>query len=397
MRHINVATMGLLFATALWASVPSIGSAADFRAADTITIPSDQTLRDSLYAAAGNSVTIDGTVDGDVFAAGQTVIVRGRITGSLFAAAQRIHVAGTVDGNVRTVSQALIVEQRIAGDLIALSQTVSLDVRGSVGRDAVLLGQEISLDGTVERSVQGAGQDVRLNGPIGGRVDLSPVENLVLGPRANVSGDISYESARELGREPGAQIGGRISRREPPPQRHPEPAERLGGILSGILAVTAFGAGALVLAPRMTSAAASAAVHQSLLSLGWGFGLLVAIPIAAGVFLITIIGIPLALILIAGYAVLLYASQAIVALGLGRLLLSQLRPVEGYGWSVVAVLVGALILGALRSVPVIDAVATLAVMLLGLGGMWIVYLEARKANSADAPATAPAEPVRSTG
>lgn len=397
MRQINVATTGLLLATALWAAAPSIGSAADFRAADTITIASGETLRDSLYAAAGNSVTIDGTVDGDVFAAAQTVILRGRITGSLFAAAQRIHIAGSVDGNVRTAAQTLIVEQRVAGDLIALGQTISLDVRGSVGRDAVLLGQEINLDGSVERSVQGAGQDVRVNGPIGGRVELSPVENLVLGPRANIGGDITYESTRELGREPGAQIGGRTTRREPPPQRHPEPAERLGGILSGILAVTVFGAGALVLAPRSTSAAASAAVHQSLLSLGWGFGLLVAIPLVAGTLLITIIGIPLALILIAAYAVLLYASQAIVALGVGRLLLSQLHPVAGYGWSVVAVLVGALIVGALRSVPVVDAVATLAVMLLGLGGMFIAYLEARKATSGVSPTPPPAEPLRSSG
>jgi hypothetical protein len=238
---------------------------------------------------------------------------------------------------------------------------------------------------------------VRLNGPIGGRVDLSPVENLVLGPRANIGGDITYESTRELGREPGAQVGGRVSRREPPPQRHPEPAERLGGILSGILAVTAFGAGALVLAPRTTSAAASASVHQSLLSLGWGFGLLVAIPMVAGMLLITIIGIPLALILIAGYAVLLYASQAVVALGLGRLLLSQLRPVEGYGWSVAAVLLGALVVGALRSVPVIDTIATLAVVLLGLGGMWIAYLDARKASSAVSPTPPQAEPLRASG
>lgn len=350
--------------------------AADFRARNTIQISAGDTVRDDLYAAA-ETVTIDGSIDGDLFVAAQTVRVHGRVTGSVFALAETLVVAGAVDGDLRVLARTIQISGAVGGDVLGGAETIDVGSSGRIGRDALLAGARARLDGPIERGLRGLVADLRVNSRVGGDIQLDGVDQLTLGPGARVGGAISYQSRQELNRDPAAEVRGPITRREPETERAGDPWDRVSGILFNIFAVTVLGAAALIISPRGALAAGAAVVQQSILSLAWGFGLLVGIPVAALLLLITIVGIPLALIVILTYGMLLYSSQAIVALGLGHLLLAQLRPVDGYGWSVVSILVGALILTAARSVPFLEAIASLVIFLLGLGGMWLAYAEAR--------------------
>lgn len=381
MRPANLKLIGLVALATLLGAAAAPVYAADIRGGQSVAVTSEETVRDDLYVAA-NTVTIDGTIEGDLLAVATSVLIRGRVTGGVFAIAENLVIDGPVDGDLRALGRTVNVSKRIGGDMLGGGESVTLLSQGLVGRDALVAGGTVALEGPVGRHVRGAGTEFRVNAAVGGDIDLVGVEELTLGPGAKIAGNITFESAREIRQDRGAQVSGQVIRHEPSRDRGAEPWDRLMGTLFHILAVTVLGAAALIVTPRGTTAAGTAVVRQTILSLGWGFGLLVGIPLGAVLLLITLVGIPVAIIALVVYAVLLYASQTVVALGIGRLLLTQLRAVEGYGWSVVSTLVGALILAALRSVPFLEGIATLVVVILGLGAMWLAYTEARAPRSA---------------
>lgn len=350
--------------------------AADLRGGDLLTIGADEVIRDDLYVAV-QTVIVDGTIEGDLFAAAGTVIVNGRVTGSVFAAAYEVSIAGRVEGDVRAAARIVNVSSSVGGDLLAAGDQIDIVSSGRIGRDALLVGRTVTLDGPLSRNLRGGGDTVHLNAPIGGNVDLFGVEQLTLGPGARIASDVHFQSKQEARREPGAQVQGQIVRREPREERGPDPLERLPRALYSVFALTIVGAGALAIATQATLAAGAAAVQRPLLSLAWGFGLLVGIPIAALLLLITIVGIPLALITLLIYVIVLYAGQAIVCLGVGRFLLGRLRPVDGIGWSLMSLLVGTLLLAAFRLVPYLDGIVSFGVFMVGLGAIWLTYLDRR--------------------
>ncbi|MPZ15828.1 MAG: hypothetical protein GEU73_15635 [Chloroflexi bacterium] len=383
--HVSRVVNAAILATAIFLLSLSSAAAADIRSGQAVTVSAGETIRDDVYAA-GNTVTIDGTIDGDLFAAGNQVLVNGRVTGSLFAAGANVVLSGPVDGSVRASGGSVTISDAVTGDLVAAGGMISVDRSGRIGRDILVTGGSITLSGPTTRNVKAGAGQMLVDAPVGGNIDAQ-INELTLGPGARVSGEVRYQSATDLRQEPGALVTGDIVRQAPPEARDPGPTSRLMGALFQILAITVVGAAALLLTVRGAIAAGAAVTQRPLLSLGWGFGLLVGIPVAAILLLVTIIGIPLAIIALVSYGIMLYVTQAIVALGIGRLLLGQLRSIEGVGWSLLALVVGALILVALRSIPFLDVITTLLVFIFGLGAMWIAYLEARAPHPQPAPAT----------
>lgn len=370
----------------LFAAPALSAHAADLIITHLVHVPAGETIRDDFYAG-GDNVTVDGTVEGDLFAVGQNVRIHGRVTGSVFALAENLVVAGTVDGDVRALARTIYVSGPIGGDALVGGASTQITPTGRVGRDLGVAGGVVKLEGPIERTLRGFGSDLRVNGRVGGNADLWGVDQLTLGAGARIAGNVGFESHNDAIRDPSAEVRGQINRRDPPSEPGSDPKDRLSGGLFTIFAVSLLGAVALIISPRGTLAAGTASVEQAIPSLAWGFGLLVGIPVAAVLLLITVVGIPLALMAILTYGMLLYSSQAIVALGIGRFLLARLRPIEGYGWSVLSVLIGAVIVAAARSVPYLEAIASVIIILLGLGGMGLAFVQSRSSTAAKAGGT----------
>src|SRR2546428_342524 len=77
-------------------ATPLTAAAADVRQGGTITVPADVTLEDDLYAF-GDTISILGTVHGDVVATGvNNVNVDGTVTGDVITAANSVTIRGLV-------------------------------------------------------------------------------------------------------------------------------------------------------------------------------------------------------------------------------------------------------------------------------------------------------------
>ena len=121
---------------------------------------------------------------------------------------------------------------------------------------------------------------------------------LRLGPGARISGQVSYRSGDDLIVEPGAQVSGGIKQvtSDRAWRRAAEGATIVGGITLSI-GLLLLGAILVLALPRFSREAAASIRQQPWQVLGVGVTVLVGVPVALVLLVITIIGIPLAVLL----------------------------------------------------------------------------------------------------
>src|SRR5476651_161034 len=88
--------------------IPGVALASSAAAKDNVTLVNGDN-RTGTYYAAGQTVTVDCNVDGDVVCAGQSVIINGSVNGDVLCAGQEVTINGSVSGSVRVVGQLVTV------------------------------------------------------------------------------------------------------------------------------------------------------------------------------------------------------------------------------------------------------------------------------------------------
>ncbi len=305
--------------------------------------------------AAGGQVTTTAKVGGDAVLAGGEVRMDGRVTGSLFLAGGQLTVHGQVGRNAR-----------VGGGTVAFDTPSEVEGNLSAG------GGDIALKGRVGGYLQAAGGKVLIDGPIGGDVEVRAGE-LTLGPGARIAGKLRYASREDIKRDPAAQVQGGVERIKaeggwPVPEDLERSMGRTGGWIwtLGLLVLASVLVWAL---PEFFRHAAETLRTRFPLSLLLGFALLVCLPVAAVLFLVTIIGVPLGLLTIALYPVLLLVGYVCTGIGLGHWMAARLGPAwsQSNAGRISGAVLGVLIIGLLARVPWLGALVMFVALLAGLG------------------------------
>ncbi|MDB4893913.1 MAG: hypothetical protein JWN15_175 [Firmicutes bacterium] len=367
----------LLAMTLLVAVVPS-AMAIEYRQGNAITVGKTETIEDDLIVS-GSAVTIDGTVNGDVFAAADTVLVNGTINGNLFAAGRVIDVKGTISGTAATAGQQVLVQGRIGGNLLAAGSTVTLLQSGSVGRSLIGAGDTVEQYGAVERGVAVAGSKLMIAGRVGREVRAAS-GSLDVASTAVVKGPLTYWSNSAARIAAGSQVGevrhevtaGATMADVGPWYRSPW---LIGLKFGGFLIV---GLALLALFPRLRASFPGLIVRKPWQAPLAGFLALIAIPIAAVILMITVIGAPLGIVTVLLYPVIIYAGQVLVAWAAGRLLADRVPGLRRQSWAALFIL-GALITTVLTQLPIVGSVVAFGALLYGMGGLWFTATERREA------------------
>jgi cytoskeletal protein CcmA (bactofilin family) len=339
--------------------------ALDRRQGEFVTVPASETVDDTLVAT-GNTVRIEGVINGDVLAFGRTVEVRGTIRGDLVSFAKRTVVSGIVEGRIFNFSKSLDVDGQLGHSLYGFAQTLRVNDRGHVGEGILAAAGDVSLEGEVKRSVDiltSGNADV--SGSIGRDLTMAGV-SLTLTNTARVGGNLSARVHRlkEVHIADGATIAGkrdievqvRESRFARPRFYFHQAVWFAAAILVGWLG--------LVLFPGFFRATTQA-VGSGWLSLALGVGVLAGVPVAMVVIALTLIGIPISLMVFAVYLAAIYLAKVWVGAFLGRILLKPSGATKG-DW-LLGLLVGLLILTIVGFIPYVGSLVRLAVVCLGLG------------------------------
>ncbi len=344
-------------------SLPSL--ALERRHADFVTVAANETVDDTLMAA-GNTVRIEGVINGDLLAFGRTVEVRGTVKGDLVSFSKRTVVSGTVEGRIYTFSESLDLDGQLGHNLYGFAQSLRVNERGHVGEGIIAAAGDVSIEGEVKRSVDiltSGNADV--SGSIGRDLTTSGV-SLTLTSTARVGGNLSahVRQLNEAHIADGATIAGKrdiqVQARQSQftrPRFYFHQAVWFGAaLLVGWLG--------LVLFPGFFRATTQA-VGSGWLSLGLGVAVLAGAPVAMIVVGITLIGLPISLMLLALYLAAIYLAKIWVGAFLGRILLKPSGATKG-DWFL-GLLVGLLILTVVGFIPYLGGLVHFGVVCLGLG------------------------------
>jgi cytoskeletal protein CcmA (bactofilin family) len=374
--------MARLLALSLLVALP----AAPARAQDVGgTLVLTESFVQDLYLA-GMRVDIPGEAEGDVVVAARALTVDGAIGGDLLAACGRLLVRGRVIDDLRALARVVTLQGEVGDGLGAVGEIVRVGSTARVGGGAWVMGRRVDVAGRVGGTVRVAAVRVRIAGTIDGDVFLA-ARDIELLPGARIAGSLTYWSSQEARVAPGAQVGGRIVRRQPELfDRAGRVLTVLGVITRVVFVVNLFVAGTLLflLFPRLTVSAALTVGRRPWASLGVGLGVLALTPLAVLSLALTVIGIPLALTLVWLYIGALLAGFLTAAFYLAELVLRPLRrgraPSSGARLAALAVVL--LVLAVIRFIPIAGPLVLFLTLTFGLGA-WLLRLTRSYAGLAD--------------
>lgn len=119
--------------------------AAQFESGD-YTLEETEIVEENLYIS-GETVEIAGVVDGDLVAGGNTVTITGTVTGDLYVAGSRIDVSGNVYGSTFLTGQTVDLSGSVARNSYVASMFAN--VSGSVGKDVLVFASDSSITGKI--------------------------------------------------------------------------------------------------------------------------------------------------------------------------------------------------------------------------------------------------------
>ena len=337
---------------------------------DEVAVAAGETIDQTMIINA-NTVRVDGVVDGDlVVVLAERLILRGEVRGNVFSSARTIEMSGKVAGNFHAVGETIRLDGQVGGNMYSISELLTLADAAGVGRDSTHVAAGASVEGAVGRDLFVLGRWVEVRGSVARDVDAR-ADRVALLDTARVGGDLDalFWDENEVDVAPGAVVAGEVRSRVHEPWRRSRFSRFTSWHFYVWLVIrlgAAFVLGMLLyaLVPRLFAAHLETAGAFGR-SLGVGFLVLFATPIALLLIGITLLGIPLALIGLAVFLISLYVSGILIAALVG----TQIAKPGAETWRSfgIALLVGLVIVIVATALPFVGLPVRFVVVLTGLG------------------------------
>lgn len=336
---------------------------------DSVVLNKEEIADGNVYASC-ETMKIDGTVNGDVIALCQSIIINGTVNGDLITFSQDITINGEVKGSARIAGTNIIINGNIGHNVNAFGTEINLTASSTVAWDVLIAGVNGNFNGTIGGNLHGDIASASVAGKIGKNINLTVEDNnqggLLITKDAIVGGGLTYTSKQEAKLESLSSVVGPIF--------HTTAKEETGttmNIISGIFYKLA----ALFLVGLVLISLKKSFVYdvaKNLETKNWqtillGLAALIFTPIIILFFALTIIGLPLALIILAAYLILLLISVVVSSFFVGDLILKSFikKSVNPF----LILLAGLFIFTLLTALPYLGGGLTLFFITYGLGGL----------------------------
>jgi cytoskeletal protein CcmA (bactofilin family) len=362
----GLAAFGIILIVATLA-VPLLAGASEYRTGNELTFDQTETFDQNVYLAASR-ITFNARATKDVNLVAANAHIGGTVGGSLNILAGTAEVTANVTGSAHVAGGNVEVGGTIAGDLLVAAGNVRLTRGSTIRGDLILTGGNVNLRGTVVGDVYGSALSFTNAGTVRGDVEVQ-ASDVTIQSGARIEGDLRYQSAQEADIASSTTVTGEIDRTNASPwQGVGNGALRPFGILLRTAWALILGAAIIGLMPRLATRIAEHAepfVRPTII----GLVAVIGVPLLAIIALVTIVGIPLGMLLLLGLGLGLYLSQIFVGLTLGRYVLPRSWRDGSRGFSLLAMTLGVIAIGALRMAPFpyVGALVALIVALWGLG------------------------------
>ena len=365
---IRMASIALTLAVAL-AGVPASIGAQSLQVGGAVTIPNGEVREGDSYVA-GEAIRVDGRLAGDLVAAANRVVVGGRVDGDLFAAGAVVNLRGSIGDSTRAVARRVIVDTTIDGDLLGLADALIVTEDARITGGIVAAASRVEIAGTVEGDARVAAGEMVVRGAVHGDANIV-ADRLELAPGARVTGDLQYRARTPLSPEAAARVEGAVRYDQPVDEREEGGAawgvvlwlwQTLAALLTGVVVVALF--------RRSVQGLVASIAEETTLSALLGFSAFLLAPVAAGIAMVTLVGLPIGLAAALLFGLALYAAKLPLAICIGDRLLNLIGRPGASPYAAMAL--GILLLYLLFAIPYAGWLFWLAATWLGLGAM-VVY------------------------
>jgi len=281
---------------------------------------------------------------------------------------------------VRAAGRSVSIAGMVAGHVVAAGETVNITPAATIGGWAWLAGREVNVAGQVGGEVKVAAQAVTISAEVAGDVELM-AEDIRIFPGARIRGDLVYRSDNKPHIADGAVIEGDIIAR-PVPYKEPQGG---GAGLVFLVALAVAGCVYYLLFPAFSVAGADGLRRSPLTALGIGVAVLFATPFVVLLLLVSVIGMLVALPLLAWYLVSQLGGflSGVIYVGDAGLRLTGKATTAGKGLRVLSIVLALVALVLVQIIPVVGGLAVLVLYVLGLGALqlqaWRSYSQSRRA------------------
>ena len=415
----NKALLKILIVLATFLA-PALAPATTFLHSKSAGIDVDTVYDDDVYIS-GFKLKFDSQVHGDLFGFCYEMVQTDTIDGNFMSFAYSVENLGPVTGSLRIFSDNASCNSEIGRNLLLFCQNINLGPKANIGRDADLFGQNVVVQGEIGRNLKIKAQNAIVAGNINGDLNFEG-DSLVINPNTSVGGNLNYKSPIRATIGEGVKIGGQINwtRAELEKKPHKESKGGLPLVLTWIISLKGYliysillyaivlaagiipipswlgiiflwiilgvcGNLVIFLTRRIASSTETTLRNRPFPSLGLGFILLFLVPVAGLIIFFTVIGAPLALILMMFFGIALFIGAICVCLFVGRQICRIFTSRSSNAPGHLCFSIGMMLLVALSFIPYVGYFVTLIIMMMGLGGLTLAYWGARTQPKAESP------------
>jgi cytoskeletal protein CcmA (bactofilin family) len=297
-------------------SLPEPARAMEFHKTEGVyELSKDETVKTDLMVTCARG-RIDGTVEGDVFFFGQSIEIGGHIKGDAIVFAQSVRISGQIDGNVRSFANNVTITGTVAKNILTFNEIFTLDSAGKVAGSLTAFAQTIGIDGHLGRDVLAFDGDTIISGAVDGEIRVKG-DNMSIVSSAQVGGPIHYEGENPARVASGAKLASpvdytvRVHKSE-----YKEGHYYLWRVI-WTAAFILFGLVLFLLLPKFAEETVSAGERVGA-PLGLGLLVFFAVPIAAIISCITVVGIPLGLLTLGLWMLAINCAEIVVGTVIGN-------------------------------------------------------------------------------
>jgi hypothetical protein len=144
---------------------------------------------------AGTDVTLATPLTGDLLAAGATIDVNGTVSGDLMLAGGTVKVGKSVVGDVRIVGGEILLSAPIGGDLYIAGANITASTSA---RDTRIAGATVRLLAGSSGPVTVVGSDIFLAGDFKGDVTIEASNSITLADGTHIHGALRYNAPQQI-------------------------------------------------------------------------------------------------------------------------------------------------------------------------------------------------------
>ena len=334
----------------------------------------------------------EGDVDASVFLAGQNTENNAHIQGLLCSAGYKVNSTGVSEyliaaGYDIAVGGAAVKDAVLAG--------CNIEISGNIGRDVYAFGKNISISGTIGRNAKLAADSVSINGTVLGDLDIT-AGTILISENAVISGQLRYNSDADIVAPEKALQDAEIFESdvtdteffEEQPSATDLLLDAIKGIVFSYVGVLAVAMLLLWLTPlweTVDKKYENASFGKYAAAFGIGFAVLVALPLASVILMVTGFGLRLGFTLLMLYLAAMAVSPVFLSYILGKLLWRKaFKKAVNYPAELA---IGVLAWRILASVPLLSFLVGFISLPFGIG-VFVLLLGKKKTTAPQIPVSA---------